>query len=158
MNATIIFRSDQISCNNGSDRGYLSWNLARSATDELWISSSCASILHVISCVCNALLSTCARLHYSFVRFKYNSYITSTRDVKSRRPRARSGYIPSRRGITVLCHRLLGKWRQTRLLLSVTSANVFCWLLNSNRASCCGWICCVIYSLPGRSAFRTLST
>ena len=82
-----------------------------------------------------------------------NSYITTMRDVSGLNRSTLggvTGYILSRRGITVLCHRLLGKWHQTRLLLSVTSANVFCWLLNLNRASCCGWICSIIYSLPGR--------
>ena len=55
-----------------------------------------------------------------------------------------SSYIPSRHGISVLWHWLLRKWLQTWLLPCVMLSNVFCWLLNSNRMSCCVQICIAI--------------
>ena len=53
-----------------------------------------------------------------------------------------TGCIPRRRNISVLCHRLLSKWRQHGCCYAWRHANVLCWLLNSNRAycSCCGWV------------------
>ena len=65
-------------------------------------------------------------------------------------------YSPSNWDISVLCHRLLSKWCQTPVVAMRDIVQMCFSLVGFSiqiELSYCGWICSVIYSLLGCSAF-----